>query len=98
MSDSDKVALAQEKQRKIEKKLGSNVATELRALSTDKIRDMIINLSNEMADNEALKKDDVVRSRLMEDLKAINDGYGDIKKDKVLRVQYLLATLTDRGL
>lgn len=95
--ESDKIDKAREVIQKLTKKLGGDVAQELRALPSEKAADMIVNLTKEMGDINDQKKDDVVRSRLQEDLKLINDGYKSLLSERKDRIALLMAFLVERG-
>lgn len=82
---------------KLTEKMGADVATELRAHSSEKIKELIIDLGKQVQEIDEEKRGDAMRSKLMEDLKFINGGYRDLKKDRTNRIDFLLALLTDRG-
>lgn len=86
-----------EKMNKLTKKLNEDFVTEVNHSQTDQLQKLVVTLSNEIKEINDSKKADVALGKLKEDLKDLNGGYRDAKKERQVRIEYILLALQGRG-
>jgi hypothetical protein len=82
---------------KLTKKLAESFVDEVRGLDEKSLRDRVVTLSKELEDVRDEQKEDKTLNALKEQLKDLNGGYNDLKKEKTNRLKYLILTLENRG-
>ena len=82
---------------KLVKKLPESFVDDVRASDEKTLRDKVVNLSSELEEAIETQKSDATLNALKEQLKDLNGGYNDVKKEKRNRIKYVLMTLESRG-
>ncbi len=82
---------------KLVKKLPDSFLDDVKISDEKTLRDKIVALSKEIEDVKETQKADRTLSALKEQLKDLNGGYNDLKKEKTNRLQFIILTLEERG-
>lgn len=82
---------------KLEKSVGESFAEEMRSAQDEKVKDTLVNLTQEIEQQKGLKKDDQKLIELKAQKDALSGGYNDIIKFNKTKIKYLLTVLESRG-
>lgn len=82
---------------KLTKKLPDSFLDDVKVADEKSLRDKIVQLSKEVEDCDEEKKNDSKLNALKEQLKDLNGGYKDARKDRTDRLKYIILTLEERG-
>lgn len=85
------------KSEKLEKAVGENFAEEFRSAADERVKDKIVDLSKEIEQQLASKKDNQKRIELAAQVSALNGGYNDLIKKMKTEIKFLLDILESRG-
>jgi hypothetical protein len=82
---------------KLNKKLPESFQDDVKVADEKTLRDKIVSISKSVEDLDEEKKNDAKLNALKEQLKDINGGYKDARKDLTDRLKYIILTLEERG-
>lgn len=82
---------------KLLKKLPESFVDDVKIADEKTLRDKIINLTKEVEDIDDKKKNDSTLNHLKEQVKDLNGGYKDARKERTDRVKFILFALEERG-
>jgi hypothetical protein len=82
---------------KLEKSIEETFVDSVRALSEPEIKNRLVNIAKELEDVQNEQKENAQLNELKEQLKVLNSGYSELKKEKKKRIKYLLLLLESRG-
>jgi len=91
-------AVLDEKLKKAEKKLDDMFVSEIKVADLAKLKEMIVKFSKEVEEIESAKAADPTLNSLKEQLKDLNGGYNDARKEKKNRLQYIILKMQERGM
>lgn len=87
----------EEKMIKLSKKLEGEFVDSIRAASDEKLKDHVINLTDEIEEQLEAKKANTVLRELRANAKALSDGYKNVINNRKEKIQLIMLTLESRG-
>jgi len=82
---------------KLEKSVGEGFAEEMRSAQDERVKDTLVNLTQEIEQQKNLKKEDQKLMELKAQKDALSGGYNDVIKFNRTKIKYLLTVLESRG-